>query len=75
MSGYVLRPQARNDLSHIWDYTTEHWGREQADRYVQRIVAVCADVAHGRKQGRSIDAVRPGYFKQTAGGWSLMRDR
>lgn len=71
MSGYVLRPQARNDLSHIWAYTTEHWGHEQADRYVQCIVAVCADVAHGRKQ------IRPGYFKHVAGSHLIFyrRDR
>lgn len=63
MTRYVLSPRAREDLSEIWDYTAEHWGSEQADRYVRQISAACEDLANGRKQGRSAEVVSAGYFR------------
>lgn len=71
MSGFVLSPLARSDLSGIWDYTAHHWGNDQADRYVRQIVAICDDLAAGRKQGRSVDAIRAGYLKCAAGSHVL----
>jgi toxin ParE1/3/4 len=71
MRRYVLSPRAHADLSGIWDYTAKHWGVDQAERYVRQIVAACADLAGGRKQGRSIDEVRPGYFKCAIGSHVL----
>lgn len=63
MTAYVLSPRARDDLSEIWDYTADHWGVEQADRYVRQLCAACAGLAEGRRQGRTVDAVRTGYLK------------
>ena len=37
MAGYALSPAAQADLSEIWDYTAEHWGEAQAERYTRRI--------------------------------------
>ena len=37
MTGYVLSPRAIDDLSGIWDYTSKHWGVDQADRYVRQM--------------------------------------
>ena len=71
MSGYDLSPLAAIDLSRIWDYSAEHWGVDQADRYVRQIGRACADLASGRKQGRSIDLVRAGYFRYPAGSHVL----
>lgn len=31
MSTYRLTPAARRDLSRIWDYSEERWGRQQAE--------------------------------------------
>lgn len=33
----VLRPLAVADLSDIWEYTSEAWSNEQADRYLQAL--------------------------------------
>ena len=71
MTSYELSPRARADLSEIWDYTAETWGAEQADRYVRQIAATCADLATGRKQGRSIEDIRAGYLKCAAGAHVL----
>jgi toxin ParE1/3/4 len=67
MTRPVLSPRARADLSEIWDYTADHWGADQADRYVRRILATCADLVAGRKQGRSIVDVRRNYSKCASG--------
>lgn len=63
MSEYRLSPRAEADLAEIWDYTADRWGVEQADRYVREIAAACADLAAGRRQGRSMEDVRPGYLR------------
>ena len=71
MTGYVLSPQARGDLNAIWDYSAEHWGITQADRYVRLIAAACVALAAGRVTGRSADTIRAGYFRHTVGSHVL----
>ena len=71
MTGFALSPRASEDLDEIWDYTAQHWGMDQADRYVRHIVAVCSDLASGRKRGRSAEAVRAGYFRYVVGSHIL----
>lgn len=63
MKGYLLSPAAQADLNQIWNYSARHWGREQADRYIFRIRDACEALADGRRQGRAIDDIRPGYGK------------
>ena len=63
MTGYLLSPAAQADLSEIWDYSARNWGANQADRYILRISEACEDLAAGRKRGRPIDDIRPGYRK------------
>jgi toxin ParE1/3/4 len=65
MTGYLLSPAAQGDLSEIWDYTTRNWGAEQADRYILGIRGACSALAEGRRRGRAIDDIRPGYRKLT----------
>ena len=63
MTGYVLSPAAQIDLDQIWDYSAVMWGDEQAARYVLGIRDACRALADGRRKGRPIDAIRPGYRK------------
>ncbi len=67
MTGYVLTPRARRDLSEIWDYSAEQWVAAQADRYIRLIATACGALSTGRAKGRSAEAIRPGYFRQTVG--------
>ncbi|MGH7101901.1 MAG: type II toxin-antitoxin system RelE/ParE family toxin [Acetobacteraceae bacterium] len=63
MTGYLLSPAAQADLGEIWDYSAQNWGAEQAERYVLAIRNACEALAAGRKRGRPIDEIRPGYRK------------
>jgi toxin ParE1/3/4 len=67
LTGYVLTPRARRDLSEIWDDTATQWGTAQADRYIRLIVSACDVLATGGARGRSAEAIRPGYLRQTVG--------
>jgi toxin ParE1/3/4 len=75
VSGYALAPRAKLDLGDIWAYTAEHWGVEQADRYVRQLTTACADVASGRSVGHSIEHIRAGYFRYPAGSHVLFYRR
>ncbi|MCK4704211.1 MAG: type II toxin-antitoxin system RelE/ParE family toxin [Gammaproteobacteria bacterium] len=37
MAGFKLTPEATNDLEDIWRYTAEHWGIDQAIKYVENL--------------------------------------
>ena len=63
MAGYALTPAAQADLSEIWDYTAEHWGEAQAERYTRDIQATCEALSSGASVGLSAEAVRVGYRK------------
>ena len=61
-SGYRLLPAARMDLENIWRYTFETWSLQQADDYQRLLVSAFSALANGRKNGRDLQAIRPGYF-------------
>ncbi len=71
MSTYLLSPAARSDISEIWDYTAWRWSTEQAERYVRAIAEACHALATGQREGRSINDIRPGYFKFLVGSHVL----
>ena len=67
MAGYALSPAAQADLSEIWDYTAEHWGEAQAERYTRDIQATCEGLSDGNLVGLSAEAIRAGYWKIAVG--------
>jgi toxin ParE1/3/4 len=71
MKGYGLSPAAQADLGEIWDYSARNWGEDRADRYIQSIRDACAALVEGRRHGRAIDAIRPGYRKLAVGAHFL----
>jgi toxin ParE1/3/4 len=68
---YVLSPSAQADIEEIWDYTVEHWGVEQAARYVRELKAAIEVVAVDPGRGRSCDEIRAGYKRFPAGSHIL----
>jgi len=66
MKSLVFSPAAQADMEVIWDYTVEHWGFDQANRYTDDIRDACHGLASGHRQGRPVD-VRPGYLKYLVG--------
>ena len=67
MKDLIISPAAASDLTRIWYYTLEMWGRTQADRYVGDISATFEDVAAGRVVPKSAAVVRAGYVKVNVG--------
>lgn len=63
MKRYVLARAAQRDLDEIWDYTADRWSPAQANRYIEHIRGACEKLGRGDARGRSIDDVRPGYWK------------
>lgn len=54
MKALVFTPAAIEDIDHIWDYSANHWGLAQADRYTDEIRDACHALARGRRQGRPV---------------------
>ena len=57
----VEKPLARADLKGIWRYSYEHWGAEQADRYLVALEAGILKLALNPLLGKARDYIRPGY--------------
>lgn len=65
---YELSKRAEKDLAGIWRYTLDTWSREQANKYVEGLLAACAEIAEAPAfMGRSYEHVRSGYRKNSVG--------
>jgi toxin ParE1/3/4 len=67
MSGIVLSPKAKTDLSEIWDYTYSEWGVEQAEKYVRDLWSVMQELTRELTKSVDIGDVRKGYRKVRSG--------
>ena len=54
MKTLTFSPAAAADIENIWDYSAEHWGPDQADRYTDELRAACLALARGDRQGRRV---------------------
>jgi toxin ParE1/3/4 len=61
VSGYRLSSLAALDLADIADYTTDVWGEEQAELYLDKLAACFARIAISPALGRRCDSVHPGF--------------
>lgn len=59
---YRLTPAALRDLDNIADYTLAHWGVDQMDRYVRRLMERCAWLAGYPNAGRRRPDIHPEYM-------------
>lgn len=64
MAEYRLTPAAERDLETIWAHTGNKWGIEQANRYIDILTAVFAELAQSPKIATACDHIRPGYRRQ-----------
>lgn len=72
---YRLRPQAREDLAGIWDYTATAWSPERADAYIRLIVSALEAAVAGRKELRLLEETGAGYRKVIAGShFAVLRE-
>jgi toxin ParE1/3/4 len=60
MADYRLSPRARHDLETIWQYSFEQWGVEQANRYIDKIIAKFEAIASDPLLLPACDHIRSG---------------
>jgi toxin ParE1/3/4 len=56
MSGYRVQHAAANRLDEIYVYTRDHWGEEQAARYLEGLFARFAAIANREFPWRAVPA-------------------
>src|SRR3954468_15943179 len=58
---YRLSPATEHDLENIWRYTYQQWSMQQADHYIDTLVAAFAQLANSPLIAASCDHIRPDY--------------
>lgn len=53
MAKVVLRQEAINDLTDIWNYTVQEWSESQADKYYEAIKYACKEIGENPSIGRN----------------------
>ncbi|MDO5615591.1 MAG: type II toxin-antitoxin system RelE/ParE family toxin [Cruoricaptor ignavus] len=53
MTKVILRREAINDLTDIWNYTLYKWSEKQADKYYQKIKLACKSIGENPSLGKS----------------------
>ena len=62
MADYIITEKAQKDLVDIWNYTDDVWSENQADNYVEQLMAALTEIAKNPAvSGQSYDYVRKGY--------------
>lgn len=57
MAEYKLTNKAVEDLSKIWEYTFEVWSEKQADKYYDRLIASCQEIANNPELGKNYQGI------------------
>jgi toxin ParE1/3/4 len=52
MAKVILRQEAIDDLSDIWEYTFQEWSENQADKYYEAIKFACNEIGKNPNIGR-----------------------
>jgi toxin ParE1/3/4 len=60
---YTLSRDAEADLDEIATFTEEHWGREQAERYILELRSTCNQLAGRPGIGRICTSIRRGLHR------------
>ncbi len=63
-SSFRLTPAAERDLEGIWLYTNEHWGIEQANRYIDTLATAFTELATSPLTAPACDYIRIGYRRR-----------
>lgn len=62
MANYFLSNKAVEDLSEIWDYTSDAWSGNQADKYYNLLIGFCKGIAENPKIGKSYRGIDKSIF-------------
>ncbi len=62
MAKVVLRQEAIDDLSEIWEYTSQIWSENQAEKYYQSIKFACNEIGINPLIGSKYSAINSNLF-------------
>jgi toxin ParE1/3/4 len=62
MAKYELTNKAVEDLTNIWEFTTDKWSEQQADRYFNLLISSCQDIANNPELGRNYEGITTDLF-------------
>ena len=65
MAEYLLTPAAESDLEIIWEYTSQHWGVDQAILYTDILFDAFAELAKSPHTAPACDHIRLGYRRRS----------
>lgn len=57
MAKIVLRQEAIDDLTEIWEYTFEKWSEKQADKYYNTIKYACSEIGKNPDIGNTYEGI------------------
>lgn len=57
MAKIVLRQEAIDDLTDIWEYTFEKWTEKQADKYYNTIKYACLEIGKNPDIGNAYEGI------------------
>lgn len=57
MADFKLTKKAVEDLSRIWEYTSEIWSKNQADKYYNTLIASFKEIADNPDVGKSYEGI------------------
>jgi toxin ParE1/3/4 len=72
VTGYVLSRSAESDPDEIWDYSSERWGSDQANRYVGALRESMERVALDPSRGRSVSVRGKSYYRYRSGSHMIL---
>ncbi|MCP4271605.1 MAG: type II toxin-antitoxin system RelE/ParE family toxin [Gammaproteobacteria bacterium] len=56
-----IRPEAKQDIKNIWQYTFKTWGEKQADIYTTELGVAINSLVDNPEIGFTIDHIKDGY--------------
>jgi toxin ParE1/3/4 len=62
MKALIFAPKAAADIDHIYDYTEDTWGTEQAEGYTLGLQQFCDLLAKGMRRGKTLRITRKRYW-------------
>ncbi len=67
MAEFRLTPAAVNDLEAIWIYSSNEWGQNQANTYIDELVRALTDLAENPGLAPACNHIRSGYRRLLVG--------
>ena len=67
MAKVILRQEAINDLTDIWDYTLHEWSENQADKYFEIIKLACQQIGKNPLAGKNYSEISKHLFGLKSG--------